>query len=873
MVELLRPGVKVIERFEIAPVIEGVGVSTGAMVGVAKKGPTQSARLLTSFEDFIRIYGGFFKGNLLPFAVKSFFDNGGRRMFASRVVGSGNSASTINLGDMGDQASSGAIVSSGAAPFNMEPADTLIIDVDAGGNVTATFDAAAALIECATAETYDFSAGGSETLTVKIDGGAVQTISFPDSDFAAPAAATAEEVAQSINAQIVGAFATVTTAGTKVTITSDKRGTGSGVEVTGGSANALLSFSTAPVTGSGDVADIDAVTAAEIKTVVEADVAGLTVSGTTTITITSDTSGASSSIKVDATSTLDTVMGFDNVLHSGANSAAVNTVQVDAANPGDWGNNVSITTLKAKTTLSVNLGTGNQTSATLTSAQGFEKGDLVEVTDGTTTEFLFLTNVNLTTNVITFTEEAIGSTINSGSTVRTSTVHLDNTITTTALVNNDTQVTLTTARNARVGSIYIIGGITEKVTVIVTQVSGNTIFFDAVTLSGTILVGSRIASQEFTLVVLDGGVIVERLENLTMEETDETNFIEVKVAGRGNLSDFIILTDLDSTTTDRVRQIPRAIEDTFLLGGNDGSAPTDSEFIGAQTPGSKTGIFLFDPIDEVNIVSTPGVTTQVVQENGVTYCENRDDCMYVMETPLSVDTPEEARDYRLFTLNIDSSFTALYWPWLTVNDPTQDNAQISIPPSGAVQGIYANVAELRGVHKAPANERVRNAVGLLTDDLAIDFDVAQDLLNPIGVNVIRAFPGRGIRVFGARTLFSIKDGRHFVSGRRSLNFIKESIEEGTQFAVFEPLDENLTAQLDSTITSFLTEAWLAGILRPRSDRNQAFFVDCGPSVNPESQVLQGILNCRIGVSLTPPAEKIIFTITNFDSGRIVEEIS
>lgn len=874
MVELLRPGVRVIERFEVPNTIRGVGVSTGAMIGATKKGPIQSPRLLGSFEDFIRIYGGYFKGEFIPHAVRGFFDNGGTRMFMGRVVGSGNSIASLTLGDMGLAPTPGEAVSTNAAPFDIltEIASaTLSIKVDGGGAAVATFTAGKATVSAANAETYDFSGVGNEQLDIKVNGGPTQSVFFPDSAFADPANATALEIAAVINAGVTGIQADDTG---NITIRTDQLGSGASVEVTGGTANAILGFPTSVNNGTGNVANASSVTAAEIKTIVELAVSGLTVSGSAIITITSDTGGAASSIEVEAVSTLDTIFGFDNIVHFGSASASVNTLKLDAANPGDWGNAVSTTTQKAASTLTVALTPGSKTTMTLASVQGFETGDLIELDTGVTSEFVYVTNINNTTNVVTFTQQTIIATFPIGSTVETSTTHSDNTLTTTVLNTGGTSVTLGSARNARIGSIYIIGGVIERVTVTVSSVSGNTIFFDAVTLIGSIAIGSRIASQGFTLLVLDEDVVVETHENLTMEETDERNFVEVRLNGRGNQSDFVIATDLDSATVDKALQIPRASVGVFMTGGLDGAVPTDNQFIGSQAPGAKTGIFLFDDVDEINIISTPGVTTVAVQFNGTNYCETiRGDCMYVMETPESVKTVEDAQDYRENTLNLDSSFAALYWPWLTVNDPTQDNVLVDVPPSGHVQGIYSGVAADRGVHKAPANEVVRGALGLSTDGENINFDAAQDILNPIGVNVIRPFVGRGIRVYGARTLFSIKDGRHFVSGRRSLNFIKESIEEGLQFLVFEPLDVDLQTRAEISIKAFLTDVWRDGILRPADNKAKAFFVDCGPGVNPETQIQQGIFNCKVGVNLTPPAEHVVITVSNFDGGLLVNEVS
>jgi hypothetical protein len=213
------------------------------------------------------------------------------------------------------------------APYNFAPGATLVVDVDAVGDDTATFDATAAVVTGSTSETFALTNGW--TLLVSVDGGAAQTATFNTGDFANIALATAAEVATVINADIAGVLAA--DAAGSVEITSDTLGTGSNVTITGGLAAAALGLTAATDTGTGDVANIDAVTFAEVKTVVEADIPGLTVvdSGSGKVSIVSDSTGTSSSIAVDASSTLDTVLGLSNTLASGISTSAV-TVPISA---------------------------------------------------------------------------------------------------------------------------------------------------------------------------------------------------------------------------------------------------------------------------------------------------------------------------------------------------------------------------------------------------------------------------------------------------------------------------------------------------------------------------------------------------------------
>lgn len=327
-----------------------------ASIGVTERGPIDIPTLVTSFEEWTRHFGGYTTNADCALAAQGFFDNGGQFLYQSRIVHkvadvNQSAAATLMLQTPVTAPTYGTVTGTETEPFDLTAGDTLDFSVDAGATDTATIDAAAASIECANSETYDLADG--LTLTVKIDGEAVaQTIEFNTAEFADIANATAEEVAAVINAEIVGASATASSGGTKVTITSDTQGTDSGVEVTGGTANSggsnRLAFSTSPVSGTGDVADINAVTVAELKTVIEADVTGVTVTAVSgKVSIATDTIGASGSIQVEATSTADDELGLDNATHSGSSGAAQDTLKVDGKTHGAYANSLSIQTAAA----------------------------------------------------------------------------------------------------------------------------------------------------------------------------------------------------------------------------------------------------------------------------------------------------------------------------------------------------------------------------------------------------------------------------------------------------------------------------------------------------------------------------------------------
>jgi len=315
--------------------------------GISERGPL-SPTLCRSDTEFFRLFGGYTVDNFDTLAaVQQYFDNGGRLLMFCRVVHHSDptdpttatcATAELTLQTSSLVAGSGSVLGSAVAPFDLEPADTIVVSVDGGGNQTATFNATAASRDSTTG-TFALSDG--QNLTVSIDGGPVQTITFATAMFVAIGAATAAEVTAAINGQITGAKATVVSNASR--ITSDKRGSSSGVNVTGGTANTALQFTTGNVAGTGNVLNIDAVTAAEFKTVVEAAVTGVTVTSEAgQQRIRSNTTGGSSTIQVQVASTADDELGFDNALHTGNAAGAVNTAKVKGKTPGAYANGLRV---------------------------------------------------------------------------------------------------------------------------------------------------------------------------------------------------------------------------------------------------------------------------------------------------------------------------------------------------------------------------------------------------------------------------------------------------------------------------------------------------------------------------------------------------
>ena len=291
-----------------------------------------------------------------------------------------------------------------------------------------------------------------------------------------------------------------------------------------------------------------------------------------------------------------------------------------------------------------------------------------------------------------------------------------------------------------------------------------------------------------------------------------------------------------------------------LKGGSNGSAKavTPDTYMGKDNgPGKRTGIQAFLDNDVVSIMAVPGITDPNVQLTLVAHCENLASRFAVLDMPVELSKTDEILTARSV---IDSTYAAMYHPWLTVFDPL-DKKNILIPPSGSVLGIYARSDNSRGVHKAPANEVVRGCTGL-----SVPFNKGeQDILNPKGVNLIRSFPGQGIRVWGARTASSDPSWK-YVNVRRLFIFLEESIKANTNWVVFEPNDERLWSRVKRTIDGFLRTMWRDGALAGATEAD-AFFCEIGPSTMSQADIDNGRLICVIGVAPVKPAEFVIFRIT------------
>jgi hypothetical protein len=292
------------------------------------------------------------------------------------------------------------------------------------------------------------------------------------------------------------------------------------------------------------------------------------------------------------------------------------------------------------------------------------------------------------------------------------------------------------------------------------------------------------------------------------------------------------------------------------------------KFAGSES--ARNGINGLAVAEDVTIVVVPDLITAATKADGsidlalwksvqtalISHCEQNGNRMAILDAPPGM-TPQQIKEWRSDVAMYDSAFAALYYPWIKVDNPigSNGNSEVYVPPSGHIAGVWARTDETRGVWKAPANDTIR---GVLDIERTVTQN-EQSLLNPIGINCIRPFGTRGIRIWGARTLTSDTDWR-YISVRRLFNMIEATILEGTQYAVFEPNDMDLWEGVKRTLNAFLRGLWSQGALFGAT-ADEAFYVKCDAETNPPESIDEGKLVVEVGIAPVKPAEFVVFRIS------------
>lgn len=475
-----------------------------------------------------------------------------------------------------------------------------------------------------------------------------------------------------------------------------------------------------------------------------------------------------------------------------AAKATAGVLQIEAANPGEWGNKIRVT-VEASSKAKTQVIAVNGADLKLKNADGFNQGDVVELFDGKAKAYA--TIVSSLDNIVTLdapctlnvADEKIGTPKYIKTCELTLTVKLDDVVETYANVSLCPEAgNFVSARTRK----------SDLVTIAVTEAKA-----PAAPKEGKDEKAPAPAKAGVTPIELVGGAAV-----------------------------------------------------IALAGGSDGKVANVSPnvYMGEDNgPGKRSGLAAFLENVDVSIMAIPGVTAPEVQAALIAHCENCKSCFAILDVPIDRKKTNDVVEFRDM---YDTTYAAMYHPWLEMFDPLAKRSAY-FPPSGAMAGIYARTDNERGVHKAPANEIVRGCTGL-----SCNYNEGeQDILNPKGVNLVRAFTGRGIRVWGARTMSSNGLWK-YVNVRRLYIYIEESIKANTNWVVFEPNSEVLWGRVTRTIEMFLATCWRSGALAG-STPSEAYFVESGPTTMTQDDIDNGRLICNIGIAAVKPAEFVIFRIT------------
>lgn len=373
-----------------------------------------------------------------------------------------------------------------------------------------------------------------------------------------------------------------------------------------------------------------------------------------------------------------------------------------------------------------------------------------------------------------------------------------------------------------------------------------------------------VANGRFDLLVYKGGTtdayLQERWTDLSMAASDP-RYVE-KVINSDTLGSPLITVDDQVSPTAPPLNAPAIVTGVALTGGADGAAPTATQLTTAVTESTS----VLDQLSGVLMLNMPGVTDTGVLGSLINYAEAQGTFFVVIDTPAG-QTVAQATSYAQSLAS--SPYAAVYYPWVTVPDPSSNvpGATRLAPPGALVCGKIADTDAARGVWKAPAGLETRLAGVLSIEQTFRSADL--DALNEGHTNAIRQIPGAGVVIMGARTLGRGTDDK-YVNVRRTLNFIKDTLQRSTEFAAFENNDETLWALLESVCSRFLGDLHSQGGLKGATP-GQAFYVKCDGTLNTEQVIAAGEVRIEVGVALQRPAEFVVIRIGQWSGGTAATE--
>jgi len=857
MPEYLHPGVFVEEVSSGVRPIEGVGTSTAAFVGITGKGVPNKATFITSWQQYVRKFGGIFTGSYLPYALSQFFNNGGKRCYIVRALNVlGAVAATRDLADSENPVVRNTlrITANGAGTWgngllvtvqdassdptgefkltialddpkkvvevfdnlSMDPSSSDYVETSINGaseyitvknlGAAATLAKANRTTTVVLADPVPFAVGG-ETLIIEMPDGSTNTVKFANSTPRKDAitAINTAWAALNVSASLDAANHLVVTHNVPG---FDKYFILSGTATAGGRPLAGID-GFAQGSGPAIGGTLKSLAAASFNVTAANNTLKITVHGDPLPDI---------KLSVNAAHTTTTISSEINA------SLAANARGLVRARTE--GNRVVITTTNAgakDSSLSV-AGTGDGlfrfrrfdrsgASGAAVDGQGGSQVALVQSAPG---DFTIADNSDFTI------------TVNNG----------------TLAADVQIQVTLNT------GNIKNL-----------TKATGQEIV-NAIN-NATNAAGNITATLQHNRVVIQQA---RRGNFYTLRVKNGLNAPNIRLKFSGDQQHGFADGDASSSYVRPAANFDAngVLQPWTLLNGDDGAPVSNTDLLGNAD--LKSGLHALDDVTDVNFIAIPG-SDSTVAGGAVGYCSNRRDCFFIADSPEKKDTdspttdPATAADYLNNKITPKNSYGALYYPWLLVSDEAGvgKNPTRYVPPSGFVAGMYARIDNSRGVWKAAAGTEAT-----VTGPIDLEYSVTdseQDILNPIGVNCIRQFPASGIVIWGARTLGAVSDPEwRYIPVRRYAIYLEQSIYRGTQWAVFEPNDQRLWGSLKANIEDFLMGEFRKGALAGTTPQ-QAFSVKCDIDLNPQSEVDAGRVNMEVKFAPLKPAEFVVIRIS------------
>jgi phage tail sheath protein FI len=898
MPEYLAPGVYVEEISVGTKPIEGVSTTTAAFVGIAEKGPLDKPTLVTSIMDYARTFGGYLKGSYLTYAVDGFFRNGGKRCYIVRVADA----------DSAEKSKVTFLSRGGAKLFEVEAVNegkwsnnySVVLEAASTGSTSMFLtrlngDHASGSNTLKLQSTMGLSSGSTLVIT---DGTNSETFDLvkPSSGQSVSLPTALANNYSADNTRVYTRWKSGSVAGTVKSATGFKKGSVILVESADPADVAVYATLTDVqqaarklTWGTPLTANIEGAALVKLKrvSITMTLMSGYTLTGNKITRSHLDKPALFDRLEIGDSVTISSGTQVEtrkiNSISTGAAPEATLSTKLEYAYSGGACITASVT---PKTKLCATKLAAGSTSTQLRLSDGIDgliAGDQVTLGTGTNAEQVTISQATNSTTLVLTAPPSNNALLSAGVELICS------------FQSGDDHLIVESTKGLQTGDLIEVEAGGNSRVFRIDKIEENRVIYSgepalpattpitSASIEGVQWVATTVKSQEFKLVVEDDdGKVLEKFDKLSISSNSKRYFARDQVVNK--VSTVIAVKDLRTTSgmaSTGVNTLP-ALTTATLKGGADGTDTIEaSDYIGTTTTGTsgkRTGLAALEEVDEVNTLCIPDVMmtfgggggtiseqdVEAVQLAMISHCETLKDRFAILD-PITGQSVQQVQTWREDNLN--SKYAALYYPWIAIQDPikAEDGSVRFVPPSGHMAGVYARTDIERGVHKAPANELLKGVVRL---ERTITLG-EQEVLNPDGVNCIRQFRGRGIRVWGARTVSSDSEWK-YVNVRRLFLYLEESIEEGTQWVVFEPNDKPLWQRVIRSVSEFLERVWRDGALMG-STAEEAFFVKCDRTTMTEDDIKNGRMICMIGVAPVRPAEFVIFRIHQWQGGSETSE--